>query len=121
MRSRRVRRRSSWRTQGRPRRAGAARAAALGDARAGASRTAGRRSPAEYSGRECDSLAMPLDRAKVWTGDLNARALEPQPRGTIGLYDTTPRDGEQTVGVVLSPEQKVEIATALSMADVDRI
>jgi isopropylmalate/homocitrate/citramalate synthase len=64
---------------------------------------------------------MPLDRAKVWTGDLNSRALEPQPRVTIGLYDTTLRDGEQTVGVVLSPEQKVEIATALSMAGVDRI
>ena len=64
---------------------------------------------------------MPLDRAKGWTGDLNARALEPQPRVTIGLYDTTLRDGEQTVGVVLSPEQKVEIATALSMAGVDRI
>jgi len=64
---------------------------------------------------------MPLDRAKVWTGDLNARALEPQPRVTIGLYDTTLRDGEQTVGVVLSPEQKVEIATALSTAGVDRI
>ena len=64
---------------------------------------------------------MPLDRAKVWTGDLNARALEPQPRVTIGLYDTTLRDGEQTVGVVLAPEQKVEIARALSAAGVDRI
>jgi isopropylmalate/homocitrate/citramalate synthase len=62
-----------------------------------------------------------IDRAKVWTGDLNARALEPQPRVTIGLYDTTLRDGEQTVGVVLSPEQKVEIAKALSTAGVDRI
>jgi isopropylmalate/homocitrate/citramalate synthase len=64
---------------------------------------------------------MALDRSKVWTGDLNARALEPQPRVTVGLYDTTLRDGEQTVGVVLSPEQKVEIASALSAAGVDRI
>jgi isopropylmalate/homocitrate/citramalate synthase len=62
-----------------------------------------------------------LDRSKLWTGDLNAKALEPQPRVTVGLYDTTLRDGEQTVGVVLSPEQKVEIATALSNAGVDRI
>jgi len=62
-----------------------------------------------------------IDRSKVWTGDLNAKALEPQPRVTIGLYDTTLRDGEQTVGVVLSPEQKVEIARALSAAGVDRI
>jgi isopropylmalate/homocitrate/citramalate synthase len=62
-----------------------------------------------------------LDRALVWTGDLNARALEPQPRVTVGLYDTTLRDGEQTVGVVLDPEQKVEIAKALSAAGIDRI
>ena len=64
---------------------------------------------------------MTLDRSKVWTGDLNAKALEPQPRITVGLYDTTLRDGEQTVGVVLSPEQKLEIASALSAAGIDRI
>ena len=64
---------------------------------------------------------MTLDRSKVWTGDLNAHALEPQPHGTIGLYDTTLRDGEQTVGVVLTPEDKLAIATALAEAGVDRI
>jgi hypothetical protein len=62
-----------------------------------------------------------IDRSKVWTGDLNRRALEPQPHVTVGLYDTTLRDGEQSVGVVLSPEEKVKIARALDAAGIDRI
>ena len=77
--------------------------------------------PGTHRPRGCDSPPVTLDRSRVWTGDLNAHALEPQPRVTVGLYDTTLRDGEQTVGVVLDPEQKVEIATALSAAGVDRI
>src|ERR687891_2921263 len=68
-----------------------------------------------------DSPGVTLDRSKLWTGDLNAKALEPQPRATVGLYDTTLRDGEQTVGVVLSPEDKLEIARVLDAAGVDRI
>ena len=62
-----------------------------------------------------------IDRTKVWTGQLNEMALDPQSHRAVGLYDTTLRDGEQSVGVVLAPEEKLEIARALDAAGIDRI
>jgi isopropylmalate/homocitrate/citramalate synthase len=53
-----------------------------------------------------------------WTGSLS---LPYRIGGHVGLYDTTLRDGEQTVGVVLDPEQKLEIARLLDELGIDRI
>jgi isopropylmalate/homocitrate/citramalate synthase len=60
---------------------------------------------------------------KIWVSELNSR---PEIRSgfagkRIRFYDTTLRDGEQTVGVVLSPQQKVEIARKLDELGVSRI
>jgi isopropylmalate/homocitrate/citramalate synthase len=60
---------------------------------------------------------------KVWVSELNARPeiRSAFPRTTVCFYDTTLRDGEQTVGVVLSPQQKLEIARKLDELGVSRI
>ena len=53
-----------------------------------------------------------------WTGELNGPY---RLGGSVGLYDTTLRNGEQTVGVVLDPQQKLEIARLLDDLGIDRI
>jgi len=58
----------------------------------------------------------------IWTGQVNEQALdESAPLGRVRFYDTTLRDGEQTVGVVLLPDQKLAIARALDELGVERI
>src|SRR5260370_35739618 len=59
----------------------------------------------------------------IWVSQPNARPeiRSVFPRSTVHFYDTTLRDGEQTVGVVLSPRQKLEIARQLVAFGISRI
>jgi isopropylmalate/homocitrate/citramalate synthase len=54
----------------------------------------------------------------IWTGEIND---DYRFAGPVGFYDTTLRDGEQTVGVVLDAEQKLEIARLLDELGIERI
>jgi isopropylmalate/homocitrate/citramalate synthase len=67
---------------------------------------------------------VPISPNQLWTGDLNRTAVgtgtDERPR-SVGLYDTTLRDGEQTVGVALDPEQKLAIARAIDSLGIERI
>src|SRR5438477_8363297 len=68
-------------------------------------------------------MSQDLD-GKIWTSELNSRpeVLPPFDRSRpVRFYDTTLRDGEQTVGVVLDPQQKLEIAHKLDELGVSRI
>src|SRR6184192_4374308 len=61
--------------------------------------------------------------SKIWVSELNARPeiRSAFQRASVRFYDTTLRDGEQTVGIVLSPQQKLEIANQLDELGVSRI
>ena len=64
-----------------------------------------------------------MTNSHIWVSDLNSRpdVRSGFPKEPVRFYDTTLRDGEQTVGVVLSPQQKVEIARKLDELGVSRI
>ena len=67
---------------------------------------------------------MGADKRGFWVSELNERP-EVRKNFAIGravqFYDTTLRDGEQSVGVVLTPQQKLEIARGLDDLGVGRI
>lgn len=61
---------------------------------------------------------------QIWTSELNNRediqsAFDHNK--TIHFYDTTLRDGEQSVGVCFTPDEKFEIACKLDELGVSRI
>jgi isopropylmalate/homocitrate/citramalate synthase len=62
-----------------------------------------------------------IDRSKVWTGAVNEVALAGRPKPKVGFYDTTLRDGEQAVGVIFDPAQKLEIAKLIDGLGIGRI
>jgi len=64
-----------------------------------------------------------ITKDQIWVSELNARPeiRSAFPMNAVHFYDTTLRDGEQTVGVVLSPQQKLEIARYLDTLGVSRI
>jgi len=64
-----------------------------------------------------------MNDSKIWVSDLNARSeiRSAFSKKEIRFYDTTLRDGEQTVGVVFSPQQKLDIARKLDELGISRI
>ncbi len=62
-------------------------------------------------------------KSSVWVSELNSQPeiRSAFPKSAVRFYDTTLRDGEQTVGVVLSPQQKLEIARKLDELGISRI
>lgn len=65
-----------------------------------------------------------MNKNGIWISELNASPEIQSPfrdAGRVRFYDTTLRDGEQSVGIVIPPEQKLEIARALDALGVGRI
>ena len=60
----------------------------------------------------------------IWVSELNQRASEAENLASaepVRFYDTTLRDGEQTIGVELDPQQKLELAKQIDSLGIGRI
>ncbi len=60
----------------------------------------------------------------IWVSELNSKSSIRPPLSVsapIRFYDTTLRDGEQTVGVVLDPQQKLDLARQIDSLGISRI
>ena len=69
-------------------------------------------------------MSTSISQDKIWTSDLNRTddILSRFDRSTpVRFYDTTLRDGEQSVGVCFTPQEKFDIACRLSELGVGRI
>ncbi len=69
-------------------------------------------------------MPAPHNQNGIWVSELNAHPdanAAFRVGAPVRFYDTTLRDGEQTVGVVLTPAQKLEIARALDGLGIGRI
>ena len=68
-------------------------------------------------------MSTSISQDKIWTSELNrtddilSRFDRSMP---VRFYDTTLRDGEQSVGVCFTPEEKFDIACKLSELGVGR-
>jgi isopropylmalate/homocitrate/citramalate synthase len=69
-------------------------------------------------------MAQQSGASQIWVSEIN-RENNIRPKihtdGPIRFYDTTLRDGEQTVGVVLDPQQKLSLARHLDSLGISRI
>ena len=69
-------------------------------------------------------MSSETQKEQIWTAEINRTDAIQSPfdrSRTIRFYDTTLRDGEQSVGVCFNPDEKFEIASKLAELGVGRI